>query len=264
MTKSERKVVVITGASGGIGAAVARLLGAEGHALVLAARRPDELQRVAKEAAPDALAVPTDVTDRAQVERLRDEALRAFGQVDVWINNAGRGISKPVLELTDADVDEMITVNVKSALYGMQAIVPHFVERGSGHLVNVSSFLGRVPMASIRSAYSASKAALNSLTTNLRMDLAQRWPGIHVSTVMPGIVATEFAANARGSGGAPPASGPSPMQPQPVEDAARRIVGLIHDPVPELYTNPALPQVARRFFDEMRAFEPMPPADWMG
>src|ERR687893_439014 len=73
---------------------------------------------------------------RAEVERLRDEALRAFGRVDVWINNAGRGISRPVLELTDQDVDEMMSVNVKSALYGMQAIVPHFQERGEGHLIN--------------------------------------------------------------------------------------------------------------------------------
>jgi short-subunit dehydrogenase len=258
MAESERRVTVITGASGGIGAEVARLLGAEGHALVLAARRREELERVASEVSPDAVAVYTDVTDRAQVERLRDEALRAFGHVDVWINNAGRGISKSVLELTDQDVDEMIAVNVKSALYGMQAIVPHFMERGRGHLVNVSSFLGRVPLASFRSAYSASKAALNSLTTNLRMDLRERFPGIHISTVMPGVVATEFAVNALGSGGAPPsAPGTVAMQPQPASEAAERIVALVHHPVPEMYTNPALPGIARRFFDEVRAFEPL-------
>ena len=75
-------------------------------------------------------------------------------------------------ELTDDELDQMMTVNVKSALYGMQAVLPHFQARGAGQIVNVSSFLSRVPMASIRAAYSASKAALNSLTANLRMDLA--------------------------------------------------------------------------------------------
>src|SRR5436305_9770058 len=100
------RVIVITGASAGIGEALARELGKAGHRLALAARRPDELARVAREAreagAAEALSVPTDVTRREQVERLRDEALKAFGRIDVWINNAGRGISKPVLQLTDA------------------------------------------------------------------------------------------------------------------------------------------------------------------
>ena len=201
---AESRVVVITGASGGIGAALARELGAAGHSLVLAARRGDVLRRVADEArargAPSAIAVETDVTRRHDVERLRDAALEAFGRFDVWVNNAGRGITRPVLELTDADFDDIMAVNVKSALYGMQAAVPHFVERGTGHLVNVSSFLGRVPLASVRSVYSAAKAALNSLTANLRMDLRTRAPGVHVSLVMPGLVATDFARTAMGGG----------------------------------------------------------------
>lgn len=123
------KTIVITGASGGIGAALARHLGPEGHRLVLAARRRDELNAVAKET--NGLAVVADVTQRTDVNRIRDEALRAFGSVDVWINNAGRGISRSALELTDEDFDDMMSVNVKSALYGAQAIVPHFIERGS-------------------------------------------------------------------------------------------------------------------------------------
>jgi NADP-dependent 3-hydroxy acid dehydrogenase YdfG len=76
--------------------------------------------------------VRTDVTKRSDVERLRDRALEAFGRVDVWVNNAGRGIDRSVLELTEQDLDEMMEVNVKSALYGMQAVVPHFQERGPG------------------------------------------------------------------------------------------------------------------------------------
>ncbi|HEX8691089.1 MAG TPA: SDR family oxidoreductase [Longimicrobium sp.] len=261
MDATGRKVIVITGASGGIGAALARHLGAQGHALVLAARREAELGEVARAAAADAVAVPTDVTRRAEVERLRDEALRAFGRVDVWINNAGRGISRPVLELTDQDVDEMISVNVKSALYGMQAILPHFQERAEGHLVNISSFLGRVPVATVRSAYSAAKAALNSLTANLRMELRARYPGIHVSLVMPGIVTTDFGKNALGSTGGPPSIPPTgPMQPQTPEAVAEIIAAVVERPVAELYTNPAHPEIARRYYQDVAAFEAGMPA----
>src|SRR5687767_5608586 len=119
------KVVVITGGSGGIGAALARVLADRGHAVVLAARRGAELRQIAEEiagrGAAGALAVETDVTQRDDVFRLRDAALDEFGTFDVWVNNAGRGITRSVLQLTDADVDDIVAVNVKSALYGMQA-----------------------------------------------------------------------------------------------------------------------------------------------
>src|SRR5947209_2852778 len=124
------KVIVITGGSGGIGAAVARRLASDGHRLVLAARRLTELEHVAADCeragAPRAVVVETDVTRRFDVERLRDAAIEAFGGFDVWINNAGRGITRATLALSDDDLDDMMCVNVKSALYGMQAAVPHF------------------------------------------------------------------------------------------------------------------------------------------
>ena len=250
------RVVVITGASAGIGAAVARELGRRGDSLVLAARTADALQQVAAGISSPTRVVTADVTRRGDVERLRDEAMRAFGHVDVWINNAGRGIVRPVLELTDEDVDEMMAVNVKSALYGMQAIVPIFMERRRGHVINMSSFLGRVPIASPRSAYSAAKAALNSLTANLRMDLQRTHPDIHVSVVMPGLVATDFATHARGSTGpVPPGAIGSPMKPQSAEDVAAAVADLIDHPVAELYTNPASPALAARYFEDVGRFE---------
>ena len=179
-----------------------------------------------------------------------------FGHVDVWINNAGRGILRPVLALTDADVDEMIAVNVKSALYGMQAIAPHFMERGRGHIINISSFLGRVPVASPRSAYSAAKAALNTLTANLRVDLQRTHPGISVSVVMPDLVMTEFARHARGSTGAiPPGRIGSPMKPQTPEEVAVIVGDLIDHPVAEVYTNPASRAVAARYVEDVGRFE---------
>src|SRR5262245_19526480 len=124
-----RKTVVVTGASSGIGAAVATQVAARGDRVVLAARRGDELERLAGQLGTDAFAVVTDVTVRAEVEHLRDRAIERFGEVDVWINNAGRGISQLVADLADDELDQMVAVNVKSALYGMQAILPHFKAR---------------------------------------------------------------------------------------------------------------------------------------
>jgi NADP-dependent 3-hydroxy acid dehydrogenase YdfG len=256
-------VTVITGGSAGIGAATARELARRGHSIVLAARNGDRLAAVAGGLTGPVKTVIADVTRRADVERIREDALAAFGHVDVWMNNAGRGISRPVLELTDDDLDEMVTVNIRSVLYGIQAIVPHFQQRGRGHVINVSSFLARVPIAPARSAYSAAKSAVNSLSANLRMDLAATHPAIHVTTVMPGIVATEFAKNARGAAGPSPApgvagAGPAAMVPQTAEEIAAVIARVIETPVAEVYTNPASPAIAKRYFDSLRAFEALP------
>ena len=252
-------VVVITGASSGIGAALAGRLGRRKFRLVLGARRADALEQVAREAGAEARAVVVDVTRREDVERLRDEALEAFGGVDVWINNAGRGINASVLDLTDHQFDEMMAVNVKSALYGMQAIIPHFKERRRGHLVNVSSFLSRVPIATYRSAYNAAKAALNALTANLRMDLRREFPEIHVSLVMPGMVTTEFARNALG--GTPAVTwasraggGPGP-QVQNADDVAAAMESLIASPRDEIYTQAGQPETVIRYFSDVGAFE---------
>ena len=247
----DTKHIVITGASSGIGAMLAEQLGAAGHRIVLAARREPELQAVAARAGSGAIVVPTDVTRRAEVERLRDRAIDAFGHVDVWVNNAGRGITRPALELTDEELDLMMTVNVKSALYGMQAIAPHFIARGRGQIVNISSVLSRVPFATYRSAYNAAKAALNALTANARVDLARAHPGIHVTLVMPGLVRTAFQANALGG------SPPSPAtEAQSAEEAAAAIVLAIEHPVAEIYTNPgyAAPLV-ERYIHDVGAFE---------
>ncbi|MCX6081126.1 MAG: SDR family NAD(P)-dependent oxidoreductase [Chloroflexi bacterium] len=246
------KVIVITGASAGIGAVLARQLAARGDHLMLAARRAKELSQLARSCGRDTFPFTTDVTRRQDVNRLRDEALRTFDHVDVWINNAGRGITRNVLDLTDEDIDEMMTVNVKSALYGMQAILPHFKERGQGHLMNVSSMLGRIPLVASRSAYNASKSALNALTANLRMDLRVEYPGIQVSLVMPGAVQTEFAANALH---APAGSGPAPMA-QTVEEVVAAMIDLIDHPRAEIYTNPDIQvEQVRRYYDDVAAFE---------
>jgi len=256
------KVIVITGASSGIGAALAFQLAQRGDKVVLAARRQAELEQVASQCGPQARPVVTDVTRRADVERLRDQALGAFGVVDVWVNNAGQGIGRPVLDLTDEDFDLIMAVNAKSALYGMQAIVPYFKARGEGHLINVSSALSRVPFASYRSAYSAAKAALNSLTTNLRMDLRREYPGVHVSLVMPPTVSSEFAKNALHGTPAPPGA-PGGVRPgagagapmQTPKQAAAAIVELIDHPRLALYTNPGQAEMVAHYYADVAAFE---------
>lgn len=258
------KTIVITGASAGIGAGLAVRLAADGHALVLAARRRRELEQVAHEAmqrgSPRAIAVETDVTRRADVERLRDAAIDAFGGFDVWVNNAGRGITRSVLDLTDDDIDDMIALNVKSALYGMQVAVAHFIERGNGQVINIASFLGRVPLAPHRSAYNAAKAAVIALTANLRADLRTRYPDIHVTLVMPGMVATEFGRNAIGSPPDTPIySGPHV---QSVEAVADVIGNAIDHPVAEVYTNPASADMALRYFADVETFETQADNPW--
>jgi NAD(P)-dependent dehydrogenase (short-subunit alcohol dehydrogenase family) len=193
------KVVVITGASAGIGAALAEEIARRGGKLVLVARRREKLDEVARKVG-EAEVVVGDVTRREDVQRALDAAVARFGHVDIWVNNAGRGISKPLLALTDEDVDTVFRDNLKSVLYGMQAVLPHFQARNAGVLVNVSSMLSRVPFAPIRAAYSAAKAAVDSLTETARIELAKDHPGVRVVLVLPGVVATDFGLNALGGG----------------------------------------------------------------
>jgi NADP-dependent 3-hydroxy acid dehydrogenase YdfG len=247
------RVVVITGASSGIGAALAQTVAGRGASVALVARRERELGEVAAKCGPNALAVSADVTLRSDVGRAFDAAIRRFGRVDVWVNNAGRGMSRLVSELTDDDLDEMIRVNVKSVLYGMQAVLPHFRQRGQGHLINVSSMLGRVPFVAIRAAYSASKHAMNSLTANLRMELAAQYPAIHVTTVHPGVVATEFGLHSV-HGGMDSRAFPGA---QSAEEVAEVIAGAIEKPRADVYTRPGAQQVVVGYFaaDDMAEAE---------
>ena len=249
------KVAVVTGASSGIGEALAKQLGARGHKLVLGARRENELNQVAHDIGLNAVPVITDVTRRKDVEHLRDIALQQFGHVDIWVNNAGRGITKSVMELTDKEFDEIVAVVLKSVFYGMQTIVPHFEERGEGHLINVSSFLGRVPLVPYRSIYSAMKSAVNVLTANLRVDLKTKYPGIHVSTVMPGVVDTAFQKVAGSPFPVKAGSTVGPQRVQSADEVAGQIVSLIDHPVAELYTSPAAPELAQQYFRDVSLFE---------
>lgn len=226
------KVVVITGASAGIGAALAELLAGRGESLVLVARRKELLESVAARCGPRALAVAADAGVRSEIRRVVEAALARFGHIDVWINNAGQGISRPPSELTDEDIDEVMRQNVKTALYGMQEVLPHFKARNAGQVINVSSLLGRVPFAVIRSAYCGAKHFLNALTAVMRAEVQQTHPGIQFSLVSPGVVRTDFGLSARHGG---PDSRSFPDS-QSAEEVAAVIAGVIESRAPDVYT----------------------------
>ncbi len=247
------KVVVITGASAGVGAAVAEALAKRGARVVLVARREKELGEVARRGGENALAIVADVTVRSEHKRVFDQAVARFGGVDVWINNAGRGISRAVSELTDEDIDAMVQMNVKSVLYGMQTVLPHFKERKRGHIINISSMLGRVPFAPFRSAYSASKAAMNSLSANLRMELRASYPDIHVTCVHLPVVRTDFGKNALYGG---PDSRELPNS-QSAEEVAEVVAGVIESPRADVYARPGAQQMVLGYYgaEDMGAVE---------
>jgi NADP-dependent 3-hydroxy acid dehydrogenase YdfG len=228
------KVIVVTGASAGIGAATAELLARDGASVVLVARRADALAAVAGRCGERALALTADAAVRAEVRRVVEAAIARYGRIDVWINNVGRGITRPPSQLVDEDIDEMMQVNVKSALYGMQETLPHFKQRGTGHVVNVSSMLGRVPFAVIRAAYCGAKHFLNALTATFRTEVQETHPDIQFSLVSPPVVRTDFGLSARHGG---PDSRSFPNS-QSAEEVAAVIAQVISTRQPDVYTMP--------------------------
>ena len=241
------KVVVITGASSGIGAAAASAVASRGGSVILVARREDKLRAVADRLGQNALAVAADVTKRDDVRQVVSTAIDRFGHVDVWVNNAGRGITRVPSALTDDDIDELMRTNIKSVLYGVQEILPHFKERGSGHIINISSMLGRAPYAVFRSAYNGTKHFLNAITSNLRDELGEAHPGIAVSLVSPGIVATEFGANALHGG---PDSRSLPY-PQDVAEVGEVIAWVIETRKLDVYTRPGSKAMITQYLEKL-------------
>jgi NADP-dependent 3-hydroxy acid dehydrogenase YdfG len=212
------KVMIITGASSGIGAATARVAAEAGARLVLAARRKDRLEALAEELG--ALAMTTDMRDPEQIHRLVEAAVDRYGGVDVLINNAGQGLHVPLEEIRVEDLASIMQLNVYGALLAMQAVIPVMRSRGGGSIVNVSSGTTRMPSPAGASAYAATKAALNTLSQAARAELAD--DGIAVSTIYPFVTVSEFHDTLRAG------SGPRP-RPGLVPDTAERVADVILD-----------------------------------
>ncbi len=184
MSELAGRVAVVTGASRGIGAAVARALAAEGVKLGLASRSGDDL------GIEGAVALSTDVRDRAQVQALVDATVERHGGLDILVANAGVGAYGPLVDLDPVHLDEMIDTNVKGVLYAASAAVPHLIARGGGDVVSVASEAGRRGLPN-EAVYCASKFAQVGFTRALDHEL--RPHGIRCTNVCPGGVATDFA-----------------------------------------------------------------------
>jgi len=186
------KVIVITGASSGLGEATARRLSAEGATVVLGARRSDRLQSLTKEfkaKGAKSLAVTVDVADRTQVQRLVDSAVETFGRIDVLIHNAGVMPLSPVENLQVEEWDRMIDVNIKGVLYGIAAALPHMKRQKAGHIINVSSVAGH-KVGPTFAVYSATKHAVRTLSEGLRLEVKPY--NIRTTIISPGAVTTEL------------------------------------------------------------------------
>lgn len=192
------RVAVITGASSGIGAAVAEVLSSQGVAVALGARREDRLRELAariSEGGGRAVWRRMDVTERSDVAALVEHATEELGPVDILVNNAGLMPLSPIADLEVDDWVRMVDVNVKGVLFGIAAVLPGMLERGRGHIVNVGSLAGRRPFPG-GTVYSATKFAVRSLTWGLQLELSAA-RGIRVTDVQPGVVETELLENAR-------------------------------------------------------------------
>jgi NADP-dependent 3-hydroxy acid dehydrogenase YdfG len=186
------KVVVITGASSGLGEAAARLLSAEGAKVVLGARRVDRLKSLVDQldrTGGKALAVATDVTHRDQVKKLVDQAVKEFGRIDVMINNAGIMPRAPLERLTIDDWDRTIDVNIKGVLYGVAAALPHMIKRKSGQMIFVSSVAGH-KVGPDFAVYAATKHAVRALVEGFRQEVKPY--NIRTTIISPGAVDTEL------------------------------------------------------------------------
>jgi short-subunit dehydrogenase len=205
---------LLTGATGGIGQAIARALAARGARLILSGRRPDELERLSGELG--GTAIVSDLSDRADVRRLCADA--ASRNVDILVANAGVPASGSLVDLTQAEIDEMMDINLRAPMALVRALAPAMIARGRGHLVLVSSLQGKAT-APASSVYSAGKFGLRGFALALREDL--RSSGVGVSVVAPGFV-RDAGMFARTGHKLPPGVGTK--SPQDVADAVIRVI----------------------------------------
>ncbi len=210
------KVVIIPGASSGLGEATARRLADRGAKLVLAARREDRLKALSEDLSAKGAEViwqVTDVTDRKQVEALAASAKEAFGRIDVLVNNAGLMPLAPLDALKVDEWDQMVDVNIKGVMYGIAAVLPTMREQHSGHVINLSSVAGHklFPGAAV---YCATKFAVKALSEGLRMEAGDE---IRSTNISPGAIDTELTSSRMASTAAP---SPPSLSPRPTHRPA--------------------------------------------
>lgn len=192
MAKLTGKTAIVIGASSGIGASIAKHLSDEGANVVLAARRKENLdahvQDIHSAGKGNALAIATDVSVLADVQKLAERTKEEFGQVDILVNNAGLMLSSKMIDGEMADWEQMIDVNIKGVLHGINTILPDMIQRASGHIINTSSVSG-FEVTKSSTVYSATKFAVRAISQGLEKELART--GVRVTNISPGMVETE-------------------------------------------------------------------------
>ena len=199
MRPLNEQVIVITGASSGIGRETARLLATRGATVVLAARNDAALADLAAEiqaAGGRALAVPTDVADYAAVEHLGDQAIATFGRIDTWVNNAGVAAYAPLTEMAPDELEQIIRINLLGVMYGTKVAIARMSDGDEGAIVNVSSVLGEAPTP-LQAAYVASKHGVKGFTDAVRIELQGRNSQLKLSSVYPASMNTPLFEHAR-------------------------------------------------------------------
>jgi len=191
VSRLQGKVAIVTGASRGIGRATAELFAREGASVVICGRKQEGLDDVARESVGRILPIACHVGKLEDLDRLVERTTREFGRVDILVNNAGTNIAQgPAIEMTDAQFDKMVEVNLKSAYRLTRLVAPGMCERGSGSIINVASNAGIRPQFHSL-LYSMTKAALIMLTQSYALELGPR--GVRVNCIAPGLVETALS-----------------------------------------------------------------------
>ncbi len=197
MRSLEDKVVVVTGASRGIGASAAQLFAAEGASVVLAARKKADLDKAARRIKTDPkriFVVAGDVSKAAGMKKIVAQSIRKFGRIDVFVNNAGTGTAKSILDTTEKDFDLMLDTNLKSVFYSYRELLPRMIKQKGGQIINVSSLAGRMGLPGM-AVYSASKAALNAFSEAAALEMRNHH--IKINYLSPGSTDTNFGYGRR-------------------------------------------------------------------
>ncbi len=235
MSSLSGSVAIVTGASSGIGLAVAKALAGEGCLVAMAARHAEQLEeacRAVESHGGEAIAVVADVGDEAQVRELVRATLDRWGRVDILVNNAGFGVMKPFLDTSVTELEEQMRTNFLGAAFATRTVLEDMVPRRSGHVVNVASLASRFPLPNY-SAYSASKAALDAFSQALRAELSPY--GVRVTAVYPSATRTQFF---RKAGSARCRQSVARMFMQKPETVAEAIVEALRTGKPEVYPQP--------------------------
>ncbi len=234
----QEKVVIVTGASSGIGLAAARLLAQHGAKVALVARSTDKLTALAAEL-PDSLAVTADMGDEAAIRTMIDQVHKHYGRIDVLVNNAGRGMHVPMEQANLQNYRQLFELNVFGVLVAMQAVIPLMRQQGGGVIINISSGLSKRIVPGV-GPYASTKYALNALTLTARQELAP--DNIRVGLMIPGRTATNFAQNfiqAQPNPGSPSAA--PVVQVDTAEHVAEKILEAIQTEAAEVYADSIKP-----------------------